>query len=243
MGGGCVCSVCTALTRAGRTYKDRHYFGEEAPELLGACARAFARGEAVEPRLLECGCGAGNTVYPLLELAAELHPGLPLRVSAFDFAPRAVALVRAKAAAHADGAVDAFVCDLAAGDVGDALPRRVGVGACHAATLVFVLSALAPESMPGAVRAVGACLAPGACVLVRDYAAGDLAEVRHMPARAHAHACTQASTQAWAYASASDPRVRTLPMSSHARPRIRPHARAPSRARTHTGTPRRQRRR
>lgn len=37
---------------------------------------------------------------------------------------------------------------------------------------------MSPESMPAAVSAVAACLAPGGAVLVRDYAAGDLAETR-----------------------------------------------------------------
>ena len=54
----------------------------------------------------------------------------------------------------------------------------MGAGNCHAATLVFVLSALSPQSMPRALAAIGEALAPGAVMLVRDYAAGDLAEER-----------------------------------------------------------------
>jgi 2-polyprenyl-3-methyl-5-hydroxy-6-metoxy-1,4-benzoquinol methylase len=39
--------------------------------------------------LLQVGCGAGNTVYPLLEVNPEL------RVYACDFSPKAVQLVQA----------------------------------------------------------------------------------------------------------------------------------------------------
>ncbi len=45
-------------------------------------------------------------------------------------------------------------------------------------TLIFALSAMCPATMPAAVRHCAAALAPGGALLVRDYAAGDLAETR-----------------------------------------------------------------
>ncbi|CAI5485483.1 unnamed protein product [Closterium sp. Naga37s-1] len=45
-------------------------------------------------------------------------------------------------------------------------------------TMVFVLSAISPEKMPLAVANVATVLKPGGHVLVRDYAAGDLAQER-----------------------------------------------------------------
>ena len=143
----------------------------------GANADGRAAPPPLPPRALECGCGAGNTAFPLLELAEELHPGMPLRVSAFDFAPNAVRLVT-EHERYDPERVDAFVCDLASEGTPHPLVAHVGAGNCHAATLVFVLSALSPQSMPRALAAIGEALAPGAVMLVRDYAAGDLAEER-----------------------------------------------------------------
>jgi predicted nicotinamide N-methyase len=50
---------------------------------------------------------------------------------------------------------------------------------------------MAPETMPAAVAAVAASLAPGGSVLVRDYAAGDLAETRLAARGAAAGAASQ----------------------------------------------------
>eukprot|EP00887_Chlorella_sp_A99_P007498 scaffold2.g7498.t1 len=168
---------------ADRFFKDRHYFAclhfatdgstnntastspqpaAEFPELLAAAT------------VLEVGCGAGNSVFPLL----ALRPAA--RVWACDFAPRAVALVRAHpayAAAAAAGRCFAFVADISRDDLCEAggVPRA-GVDAC---SMVFVLSALSPAAMPAALARVAACLRPGAGrVLFRDYAAGDLAAER-----------------------------------------------------------------
>jgi methyltransferase-like protein 6 len=47
-------------------------------------------------------------------------------------------------------------------------------------TMVFVLSAIAPERMPDAIRNVSSVMRTGGQgrVLLRDYAAGDLAQTR-----------------------------------------------------------------
>lgn len=59
----------------------------------------------------QLGCGAGNTVFPLLELNPRLA------VFACDFAPAAVALVRAHPAYGSSGRVHAFVADITAQDL------------------------------------------------------------------------------------------------------------------------------
>lgn len=78
-----------------RLYKDRHYFAREFPELVSrpGCA------------VLECGCGAGNSAYPLV----EENP--TCRVYACDFSPRAVELVK-RHPLYASGRVTAFVADI-----------------------------------------------------------------------------------------------------------------------------------
>lgn len=60
--------------------------------------------------ILEVGCGAGNTIYPLLATYPEIF------VHACDFSPRAVNLVKT----HKDfneTRVNAFVCDLTVDDL------------------------------------------------------------------------------------------------------------------------------
>ncbi|KAF8061094.1 Mettl6 [Scenedesmus sp. PABB004] len=147
---------------ADRFFRDRHYLDKEWPQL--------AEGELT---VLEVGCGAGNTVFPLLDLNPRLA------VLACDFSPSAVAIVRAHPAhdaAAAAGRLAAFVCDVTR----DPLPRLLPPGTrVDFAVMVFVLSAVAPEAMPAALSNVASVLRPGTGrVLFRDYAAGDLAQAR-----------------------------------------------------------------
>ncbi|KAL4436878.1 hypothetical protein ABPG75_004017 [Micractinium tetrahymenae] len=143
-----------------RFFKDRHYFAAEFPQLLTAGS------------VLEVGCGVGNSLFPLL----ELNPGATLY--ACDFAPSAVDLVKAhqlyRQHGGRGGRVTAFVADITADD----LTASVPAASIDVATMIFVLSAVAPEAMPRALRAVAATLRPGGQLLFRDYAAGDLAQGR-----------------------------------------------------------------
>lgn len=144
-------------------FKDRHWLATEFPEL------APYEGSGDEPPrvFLEVGCGAGNTALPL----AEMHPRST--VHACDYAPRAVALTNARAAAAgAAGRVSAFVADVTTA------PLLLPANSVDVATLLFVLSACSPATHAAAVRHVAACLTPGGVILFRDYAAGDLAEER-----------------------------------------------------------------
>lgn len=47
-------------------------------------------------------------------------------------------------------------------------PAQVPLGSVHALTLVFVLSAMSPDTMPAAVRHCAAALAPGGKILARS---------------------------------------------------------------------------
>lgn len=58
-------------------FKDRHWIRREFPEIL----------IATKSKVLEVGCGAGNTVFPLLELRPDL------RICCCDFSRNAVTLV------------------------------------------------------------------------------------------------------------------------------------------------------
>eukprot|EP00775_Hariotina_reticulata_P012672 gene12672-12799_t len=100
---------------------------------------------------------------------------LEILVYACDFSPTAVQLVQSHPQYTNSGRVKAFVADITADPLLGQLPGPV-IDYC---SMVFVLSAVAPEKMPQAIQNVAAVLKPGSGrVLFRDYAAGDLAQTR-----------------------------------------------------------------
>jgi SAM-dependent methyltransferase len=170
---------------------------EPAAAATGAPASSLPSSIIPDPvAVLEAGCGAGNAVLPLLK--AHL-PGA-VRAYACDFAPAAVELVHASDAgreAAARGALDLWVADVAGADDGEGAeksssgsrnadtnnplvgPGRAPPGGCDFVTYIFVLSALEPRRVVLALRHAAAALKVGTGrLLVRDYAAGDLAQAR-----------------------------------------------------------------
>ncbi|KAK6161985.1 hypothetical protein DH2020_001826 [Rehmannia glutinosa] len=84
-----------------RFFKDRHYLDKEWGHHFAGEGRRV---------ILEVGCGAGNTIFPLLATYPDIF------VHACDFSPRAVNLVKM----HKDfteARVNAFVCDLTVDDL------------------------------------------------------------------------------------------------------------------------------
>jgi len=143
-------------------FKDRHYLIREFPELEPPDG-------AQEHAVLELGCGAGNTVFPILESDARI------KVHCCDFSPRAVDLVK-QHTNYTPDRVNAFQCDITKKDLLEDVPK-CGV---DCVMCVFVLSAISPEKMPLAIRNIAQVVrrAAAARVFVRDYAAGDLAQER-----------------------------------------------------------------
>lgn len=141
-----------------RFYKDRHYLHEEFPELLDARV------------MLEVGCGVGNAVVPLFELNECLD------VYAIDCARSAIDILK-KHSVHTRFAsgqthLHASVCDV----INDPLPTFAGQ--CDIVLCLFVLSAMAPESMPGVMAKLFDTLRPGGRILIRDYGQYDEAQLR-----------------------------------------------------------------
>lgn len=141
-----------------RFFKDRHYLDKEWGQYF------CGAGEKV---VLEIGCGAGNTIFPLVATYPDIF------VHACDFSPRAVDLVKM----HKDFTetrVNAFVCDLTAED----LSKQICPASVDIVTMIFVLSAVSPEKMSQVLQNIKKVLKPNGFVLFRDYAAGDLAQER-----------------------------------------------------------------
>lgn len=163
-------------------FKNRHWTDREFQELRAA-GDTGADGDEEQidtalptdtPVLLEVGCGVGNTVYPLLEKNAAL------RVHCCDFSPRAVQMVEAHPA-YTEARVNAFVYDLVGQRTSDALAEYLARREWPPITtlsLIFVMSAIPPHEHVPVLRALLRVVPLGATVVFRDYARGDLAQLR-----------------------------------------------------------------
>ncbi len=171
-------------------FKDRKWLQQEFPVLATVTGP-----DAPATTVVELGAGAGNTAFPIL--VQNRNPRLKL--FAYDFSRKAVELMRADP--RYDGELmRADVWDVAAtpsitpervpGNDEDkeeerdpTLPPGLTEGSVDIVLLIFVFSALSPTQWTHAVRNIHRLLRPGGEVLLRDYARGDLAQVRFRKGR------------------------------------------------------------
>ncbi|KAI3414869.1 Methyltransferase-like protein [Psidium guajava] len=147
----------------GKFFKDRHYLEKDWGQYF--CGdNGSSNGKKV---VLEVGCGAGNTIFPLLASFPDLY------IHACDLSPQAIKLVKSRAD-YKETQISAFVCDVTEEDLCD----RLGPSSVDIVTLIFMLSAVLPSEMPKILQNIGGVLKPGGCVLLRDYAFGDFAQVK-----------------------------------------------------------------
>ncbi|KQK23710.1 uncharacterized protein LOC100844747 [Brachypodium distachyon] len=143
-------------------FKDRHYLDKE-------WGKYFEVQDGANMVVLEVGCGAGNTIFPLLSTYPDIF------VHACDFSSRAVDLVKKHKDFRPDR-VNAFACDITSEQLTEGMePSSVDI-----VTMIFMLSAVAPDKMPLVLQNVKNVLKHGGRVLFRDYAFGDLAQERLM---------------------------------------------------------------
>nr|XP_009674341.1 PREDICTED: uncharacterized protein LOC104144840 [Struthio camelus australis] len=126
-------------------------------------------GSSATYRILEVGCGAGNTVFPILQTNND--PGL--FVYCCDFSTIAVDLVQTNAE-YDSSRCFAFVHDLC----NDQSPFPMPEESLDIVILIFVLSAILPEKMQCIVNRLSRLLKPGGMILLRDYGRYDLAQLR-----------------------------------------------------------------
>ncbi|CAK5273811.1 unnamed protein product [Mycena citricolor] len=174
---------------ASNFFRDRKWLHNEFRELTSATApgvRSFwslvLRGfdylwQAGKTSIVEVGCGAGNSVLPLL--SANQNPDL--EIHAFDYSSHAVKLVQQHALYSNPpmGTIHAAVWDLTA----DSLPESIAPGSADIVIMVFVFSALHPNEWRQAVSNVHKILKPGGLVLFRDYGRYDMAQLRFKTGR------------------------------------------------------------
>ncbi|GAB5362794.1 hypothetical protein AAMO2058_000829200 [Amorphochlora amoebiformis] len=124
--------------------------------------------------VLELGCGVGNTLVPILK-----GVGCPeLQLLGCDVSPTAIENAGKRPEISGDSRVNLFVQD-ATREL--TLPPGPTQGDISVILLIFVLSALGPEEMEATVKSAYQWLRPGGMLVVRDYAHGDLTQVRFKP--------------------------------------------------------------
>ncbi|KAM4717192.1 serine/threonine-protein kinase tousled-like 2 isoform 3-T3 [Anableps anableps] len=131
-------------------------------------------GSSATYRILEVGCGVGNTVFPILKTNND--PGL--FVYCCDFSSTAVELVKTNPEYDLNRCF-AFVRDLS--DVEACYP--IPDGSLDVIVLIFVLSALHPDKMQDSLSRLARLLKPGGVMLLRDYGRYDMAQLRFKKGR------------------------------------------------------------
>lgn len=155
-------------------FKDRKWLQREFPELFsGFLPVATAPDSHSSPntsyKILEVGCGVGNTVLPLIESCKGSHTF----IYACDFSSTAICILQ-KTPEYALGNCLAFTQDITTPNTNWPFPP----GSIDAICLIFVLSALSPEKFGVTVKNLCACLRPGGMIFLRDYGRYDMAQLR-----------------------------------------------------------------
>lgn len=119
-------------------FKDRNWLRIEFPELFST-----SEAGAGKKRVFEIGCGAGNTMFPLLDQCENPE----LFVYAADYSKTAVEVVQSNRNYDTSRSL-AFVWDLSSSDI----PSEIEPESLDIIVLVFVLSALAPEQWEQAIK-------------------------------------------------------------------------------------------
>ncbi|KAI5959573.1 ABP140 [Candida pseudojiufengensis] len=152
-------------------FKDRNWLKIEFPSLYEVTSKDYQ-----EPTtILEIGCGAGNTFYPILSQNENEN----LKIFGCDYSKNAVKLVRENKIFEEQsqkGIAFSSVWDLANPE--GKLPDDLEPNSVDIVIMIFVFSALHPNQWSQAVSNLSKCLKPGGQILFRDYGRYDLAQVR-----------------------------------------------------------------
>lgn len=147
-------------------FKDRKWLRVEFPALYESTLA-----DAGPRTILEVGCGAGNTLFPVL----QTNENPDLRIIGVDFSKQAVEIVRTAEQFDSKYA-QADVWDLA--EPTGQLPPGVEPGSVDIVVMIFVFSALSPEQWKQAMLNLQKLLKPGGQILFRDYGRYDLTQLR-----------------------------------------------------------------
>lgn len=157
-------------------FKDRKWLQIEFPRLYEVTSEDYQK----ECTVLEVGCGAGNTMFPILSQNKNQN----FRIFGCDYLSVAVDLVRSNpefAPNNEKGVAYSSVWDLANSE--GQLPEGLEPHSVDVVVLVFVFLALHPNQWATAINNLAKALKPGGQILFRDYGRYDLAQVRFKKGR------------------------------------------------------------
>lgn len=157
-------------------FKDRKWLQIEFPSLYEVTSEEYNKPVTI----LEIGCGAGNTFYPIL----NQNQNPDLKIVGCDYLKVAVDLVKSNeefAPNHEKGVAYSSVWDLANPE--GQVPEDLEENSVDIVIMVFVFSALHPDQWKQAVSNLYKVLKPGGQILFRDYGRYDLAQVRFKKGR------------------------------------------------------------
>jgi len=117
---------------------------------------------------MEVGSGVGNSLFPLMEENPDTF------FYAFDCSSNAISLLQ-QHEKYTEERAHAFVCDITREDIPD---DHVKDGTVDIATMIFMLSAVAPEHMDDVIQKINRKLKMGGTVLFRDYGVYDMTQMR-----------------------------------------------------------------
>jgi len=153
-----------------RFFKDRHWTIREFAEI---CKTKQSEEQGSPGKtLVEIGCGVGNFAFPLLEDDENCSD---LFIYACDFSARAISLVK-NHSLYNENRIVAFTADISVEDAFSSCP--VPLTSADITSLIFVLSAIAPEKFEVAVNNAAQVLRKEGLLIFRDYAVNDMAMFR-----------------------------------------------------------------
>nr|XP_046261211.1 mRNA N(3)-methylcytidine methyltransferase METTL8 isoform X2 [Scatophagus argus] len=131
-------------------------------------------GQHASFRILEVGCGVGNSVFPISNSIKEMDAFL----YCCDFSPCAIQLVKDHPD-YDDSVCHAFVHDICEEMASFPFPPR----SLDVILAVFVLSSIHPDRIQGVVNRLSAYLKHGGILLFRDYGRFDISQLRFKKGR------------------------------------------------------------
>jgi len=142
-------------------------------ETLNCCSLCDYPGSSSKVKILEIGCGAGNTIFPVL----QVNTSKGLFVYGCDYSASAVDIVKS----HSDFNEDR--CHVFVHDITSTDPYPMPEESLDIVVMIFVLSAVHFDKMQDAICQIAKLLKPGGLLLFRDYGRYDMAQLRFKSGR------------------------------------------------------------